>query len=366
MTRLIRRQGRICVAANVGIKRFERRAEQADVMTSVLVTGGAGYIGSHTCKALSGAGFTPVTYDNLSRGNPEAVRWGPLEVGDLADAARLAETIARHRPAAVVHFAAFAYVGESNEIPATYYRNNVGGTAALLEAMRAGGVRHIVFSSTCAVYGAPATVPISEDSAYAPINPYGATKMVCERLLRECAAAYPLTFAALRYFNAAGADPDGEIGECHVPETHAIPLVLDAAAGARDTFTIFGDDYPTADGTCVRDYIHVVDLADAHVKALRLLLEGAESAAFNVGTGRGWSVRELVEAVCKVTRRNVPVAVGPRRPGDPPVLVADPARARARLGWSPRYPDLVEQVAHAWAWRQAGGRSWTRAQALAP
>jgi UDP-arabinose 4-epimerase len=328
-------------------------------MTNVLVTGGAGYIGSHTCKALRQAGFSPVTYDNLTRGNPEAVRWGPLEIGDLADGARLRAAIARHRPAAVVHFAALAHVGESNENPAAYYRNNVGGTAELLDAMRECAVPHIVFSSTCAVYGVPETVPIREDSPYAPINPYGATKMVCERMLRECAAAFPLTFTALRYFNAAGADPDGEIGECHTPETHAIPRLLDAAAGGEG-FTIFGDDYATADGTCVRDYIHVTDLADAHVKALRALTDGAESAAINVGTGRGWSVRELVEAACKVTRRNIPVTIGARRTGDPPALVADPARARDRLGWLPVHADLVEQVAHAWAWRQGGCRTWKR------
>lgn len=331
-------------------------------MTSILVTGGAGYIGSHTCKALRAAGFTPVTYDNLARGNPEAVQWGPLEIGDLTDGARLREAMARHRPAAVVHFAALAYVGESNENPAVYYHNNVGGTAELLIAMGERGVRHIVFSSTCAVYGVPATVPIPEASSCAPINPYGATKMACERMLRECAAAFPLTFVALRYFNAAGADPDGDIGECHVPETHAIPLLLDAAAGASEAFTIFGDDYPTADGTCVRDYIHVSDLADAHAKALRVLIDGAESAAFNVGTGRGWSVRELVETVCKVTRRNVPVRVGPRRSGDPPVLIADALQARHRLSWAPRHADLSEQVAHAWAWREGGCKTWKRVQ----
>ena len=329
-------------------------------MTSILVTGGAGYIGSHTCKALRRAGFTPVTYDNLGRGNPEAVKWGPLEVGDLAEQAKLREVVARHRPVAVIHFAAFAYVGESNETPATYYRNNVGGTAALLEVMREAEMRRIVFSSTCAIYGAPSTMPISEQCPVAPINPYGATKMICERLLRECAAASPMTFMALRYFNASGADPEGEIGECHVPETHAIPLVLDAAADKSKPFTVFGDDYATADGTCVRDYIHVSDLADAHVAALRALLDGADSAALNLGTGRGWSVRELIDAVGRVTKREVGVRIGPRRPGDPPVLVADASRARERLGWQPRYADLAVQVAHAWAWREGGGKTWQR------
>jgi len=331
-------------------------------MTSILVTGGAGYIGSHTCKALRQAGFTPVSYDNLSRGNAEAVKWGPLEIGELADRARLREVITRHRPLAVVHFAALAYVGESNEKPAAYYGNNVGGTAALLEVMQEADLRHIVFSSSCAIYGTPKTVPIAEQCPEAPINPYGTSKMICERMLRECATAFPLSFMALRYFNAAGADPDGEIGECHVPETHAIPLLLDAAAGATDGFTIFGDDYPTADGTCIRDYIHVTDLAVAHVAALRSLIDGAESAALNLGTGRGWSVSELVEAVRRITNHDLSVRTGPRRPGDPPVLVADATRARHQLGWEPRHSDLATQVAHAWAWRQGAGKSWQRMQ----
>lgn len=331
-------------------------------MISVLVTGGAGFIGSHTCKALRHAGFAPVTYDNLTRGNPEAVKWGPLEIGDLADRMRLREVVTRYRPAAVVHFAALAYVGESQENPAAYYANNVGGTAALLQIMQEAGLRHIVFSSTCAVYGTPAAVPIAEHCPEAPINPYGASKMVCERMLRESADAFPLTFMALRYFNAAGADPDGEIGECHVPETHAIPLILDAVAGTGDEFTIFGNDYPTADGTCIRDYVHVSDLADAHVAALRALLEGADSTAFNLGTGRGWSVRELVECARRITNREVTVRVGPRRAGDPPVLVADASRAQRQLGWRPRHSDLETMLSHAWVWRQGGGKSWKRMQ----
>jgi UDP-arabinose 4-epimerase len=331
-------------------------------MTGILVTGGAGFIGSHTCKALHAAGFLPITYDNLARGNPEAVKWGPLEVGDLGDSARLQAAIARHRPAAVVHFAAFAYVGESNEDPAAYYRNNVGGTAALLDVMRKENVRHIVFSSSCAVYGAPEKIPITEASPYAPINPYGATKMIGERMLAECAAAYPLNFMALRYFNAAGADPDGDIGECHIPETHVIPLLLDAAAGATAGFTILGNDYPTIDGTCVRDYIHVADLAEAHVQAVRVLLDGAESTALNIGTGRGWSVNELVNSVRQVTKREFRVHVGSRRPGDPPVLIAAPDKARRLLGWRPRHSDLATQVEHAWAWREGAGKTWQRMQ----
>jgi UDP-glucose-4-epimerase GalE len=331
-------------------------------MTAVLVTGGAGYIGSHTCKALRRAGFDPVTYDNLSRGNPEAVQWGALERGELADDSRLRDTLARHRVAAVVHFAALAYVDESNDDPPRYYRNNVGGTAVLLGAMREAGVGKLVFSSSCAVYGGPKTVPIAEDCAIAPINPYGATKAICEAMMQQCAAAFALDFVALRYFNAAGADPDGAIGECHVPETHALPRLLDVAAGQGESFTINGDDYPTADGTCVRDYVHVTDLAEAHVGALRALLDGGESGVFNLGAGAGASVRELVETVREVTGRDVPVTVGPRRSGDPPVLVADAARARAKLGWRPRYSDLRTQVAHAWAWRHGAGRNWRRMQ----
>ena len=272
------------------------------------------------------------------------------------------ETLARHRPAAVVHFAALAYVGESNLNPILYYQNNVGGTASLLGAMRDCGVSKIVFSSSCAVYGTPAVVPIPEETPYGPISPYGATKMICERMLQECAAAFPLSFMALRYFKAAGADPQSETGECHVPETHAIPLLLEAAAGESKGFTIFGDDYPTADGTCVRDYIHVADLADAHVAAVRALLDGADSAALNLGTGRGWSVRELVAGVREVTACDVPVLVGARRPGDPPVLIANASRARHQLAWQPRYTDLKSQIMHAWAWRQGAGRIWKRRQ----
>ena len=333
-------------------------------MTAVLVTGGAGYIGSHTCKALQRAGFFPVSYDNLGRGNPEAVQWGPLEIGDLADRDRLIEAMARHDVSAVIHFAAFAYVGESNENPALYQRNNVGGTETLLETMHARGVNTIVFSSSCAVYGMPHAVPIGEDAPLAPISPYGETKAICEQMLGERAASSALSFIALRYFNAAGADPDGDIGECHVPETHAIPLLLDVAAGARPHFTIFGDDYPTADGTCIRDYIHVSDLASAHVAALRALRDGAaENTALNLGTGRGWSVRELVDSARAVTKRPLPVQIGPRRPGDPPHLVADAGRAYERLGWRPRYSDIATQIAHAWAWRQGAVRNWHRMQA---
>jgi UDP-arabinose 4-epimerase len=350
----------------MGCRRFytfallSNRVASGDVMNAILVTGGAGYIGSHTCKALRRAGFTPVTFDILTRGNPESVKWGPLEIGDIADNTRLREVLVQYKPIAVVHFAAFAYVGESNLNPTPYYQNNLGGTVALLEAMRECGIPKIVFSSSCAVYGAAEKIPISEDTPYAPISTYGSTKMFCEQMLKDCAAAFPLSFTALRYFNAAGADPDGEIGECHVPETHAIPLLLEVALGQSKSFTIFGDDYPTADGTCVRDYIHVSDLADAHVVALRALLAGAESAALNLGTGRGWSVRELVSTVRKITGCDFSVEVGPRRPGDPPVLIADASRARHQLGWQPRYSDLGTVVRHAWPWRNGECRNWNR------
>ena len=333
-------------------------------MTSILVTGGAGYIGSHTCKALQRAGFFPVSYDNLSRGNREAVQWGALEIGDLTDRDRLLDVMARHDVSAVVHFAAFAYVGESNENPALYHRNNVGGTATLLEAMRERRVGNIVFSSSCAVYGMPQTVPIGEDTPLAPISPYGETKAACEQMLKEGAASSALNFIALRYFNAAGGDPDGDIGECHVPETHAIPLLLDVAAGEKPHFTIFGDNYPTADGTCIRDYIHVADLASAHVAALRALRAGGvKNTALNLGTGRGWSVRELVDTVLAVTQRPVPVQIGPRRPGDPPWLVANADRASERLGWRPHFSHIATQVEHAWAWRQGAVRNWKRMRA---
>jgi UDP-arabinose 4-epimerase len=327
-------------------------------MSSILVTGGAGFVGSHTCKAC--AGFDPITYDNLQRGNPESVKWGALEIGDLSNRDRLRDTFKRYRPAAVIHFAALAYVGESNLNPTLYYQNNVAGTVALLDAMRECGIGKIVFSSSCAVYGAPAVVPIPEKTDYGPINPYGATKMICERMLGECAAAFPLSFFALRHFNVAGADPEGEIGECHVPETHVIPLLLEAVGGESNAFTIFGDDYPTGDGTCVRDYIHVTDLADAHVKALQALLGGVESTALNLGTGRGWSIRELVAVVREVTGCEVPVQVGARRPGDPPALVADASRAHHQLSWRPQYPALTTLVRHAWAWRQGECRYWKR------
>jgi len=331
---------------------------------SILVTGGAGYVGSHACKALANAGYRPVVYDNLSRGHREAVRWGPLVEGELHDTGRLAATLRQHQVAAVMHFAAFAYVGESMTEPETYYRNNVGGTLALLAAMREAGVATIVFSSTCAVYGMPEHLPIRETTAKAPLNPYGETKLAIERALSWYAGAYGLRYLALRYFNAAGADPDGEIGEDHEPETHLIPRVLRAALGTGEPVEIYGTDYPTPDGTAIRDYIHVSDLADAHVRGLGHLASGGESAALNLGTGSGCSVRQVIDAVERIGGRPVPRREAPRRPGDPPELVADPALARARLGWQPRYSDLDAIIGTTLAWETRKGNA--RAAAPSP
>ncbi|GIL03125.1 MAG: UDP-glucose 4-epimerase GalE [Alphaproteobacteria bacterium] len=317
---------------------------------TILVTGGAGYIGSHACKALAAAGHLPVTYDSLVLGHERAVAWGPLERGDITDRPRLAAVLARHRPAAVMHFAALSDVAQSMADPGRYYANNVGGTLCLLEAMRDHGVDRIVLSSTASVYGVPATVPVGEDAPLAPINPYGASKAMAERLIADFAAAHGLGWMALRYFNAAGADPDGETGEDHDPETHLIPLVLAAAAGRRGAVTVNGDDYDTPDGTCIRDYVHVSDLADAHVLALEALLAGSGSAVCNLGNGAGFSVRQVIAAAERTTGRKVPVITGPRRPGDPAVLVADAGRARRLLGWAPRLSDLETIIATAWRW----------------
>jgi UDP-arabinose 4-epimerase len=328
-----------------------------DLMSqSILVTGGAGYVGSHACKALAGAGYRPVVYDNLSRSHRDAVRWGPLVEGDLQDRARLADTLRSHQVTAIMHFAAFAYVGESMVDPEHYYSNNLGGTLALLGAMRDAGVENIVFSSTCAVYGVPQQVPIRETTATAPLNPYGETKLAIERALHWYAAAYRMRYIALRYFNAAGADPDGEIGEDHEPETHLIPLVLRAALGRGVPVRVFGTDYPTRDGTAIRDYIHVSDLAEAHVRALGHLAAGGDSAALNLGTGRGSSVREIIAAVERIGGRKVPHREADRRPGDPPELVADPALALARLGWQARHSDLDTIIGTALAWETRRGR----------
>ncbi|MCC6212398.1 MAG: UDP-glucose 4-epimerase GalE [Burkholderiales bacterium] len=322
----------------------------------VLVTGGAGYVGSHACKALARAGYLPVTFDNLSRGQAWAVKWGPLERGDLLDFARIVAALKKHRPIAVLHFAALAYVGESVADPLRYYRNNVGGTANLLQAMRDAGVGRIVFSSTCAVYGAPKRVPIPENHPQAPVNPYGRSKQMVEQMLADSASAYGLRSVSLRYFNAAGADPEGETGEAHEPETHLVPLALEAAAGLRSRLTIHGADYPTRDGTCIRDYVHVSDLADAHVLALGYLAKHAGAAAFNLGNGAGFTVREVIAAAERVAGRKIPVRMGPRRSGDPPALVANAGLARRKLGWKPGNRDLEAILATAWRWQRSSAR----------
>jgi UDP-arabinose 4-epimerase len=317
---------------------------------NILVTGGAGYIGSHTCKALAAAGFMPVAYDNLVFGHEWAVKWGPLARDDILDRGRLEEVFRQYKPSAIVHFAAYAYVGESVEQPAKYYRNNVTGTLTLLEAMRDHGVEQMVYSSTCATYGRPQMIPIPEHHPQNPVNPYGASKLMVEQILADFSAAYGLRSISLRYFNAAGADADGEIGEDHDPETHLIPLVLQTAAGKRPNITIYGTDYDTPDGTCIRDYVHVSDLAEAHVLALKALSSNGSSANYNLGTGRGFSVREVIQTAHSVTGRVIPVREGPRRPGDPPRLVADATRAKTELGWTPKYADLNQIVKSAWSW----------------
>jgi UDP-glucose-4-epimerase GalE len=320
------------------------------VSETVLVTGGAGYIGSHACKRLALAGYRPVAYDSLVRGHREAVRWGPFVEADLADAERLADALKRFDVAAVMHFAAFAYVGESMTNPELYFRNNVGNSMRLLEAMHVAGVRHIVFSSTAAIYGIPDRVPIPESAPQRPVNPYGESKLMVERMLHWYGEAHGVTHASLRYFNAAGADPEGEIGEDHDPETHLIPLVLEAASGRRAQVDILGTDYATPDGTAVRDYIHVQDLADAHVKAIAHLLGGGGSLELNLGTGEGYSVREVIAAAERVTGRRIPRREAPRRPGDPPALVAEAHRARAALGWAPALSEIDRILATAWGW----------------
>jgi UDP-glucose 4-epimerase len=324
---------------------------------NILVTGGAGYIGSHASRLLAASGRTIWVYDNLSRGHRAAVLPGRLIEGDLADRAKLAAAMREHQIEAVMHFAAFALVGESVSDPALYYENNVVAALSLLEAMRDAGVKKFVFSSTTATYGEPAKMPIAETTPQQPINPYGFTKLVIEHALADYAHAYGWGYAALRYFNAAGAAPSGEIGEDHTPESHLIPIVLQVALGQRDAITIFGDDYPTPDGTCIRDYIHVDDLATAHLKALDRLQPG-EVLQLNLGTGRGYSVREVIDACRRVTGHAIPEKVGPRRPGDPPELVADSRLAQRVLEWKPAYTDVEAIVKTAWRWHQAHPRGY--------
>ena len=323
-------------------------------MTNILVTGGAGYIGSHACKVLAAAGHTPVTYDNLSTGWADAVRFGPFEQGDLTDRDRLDQIFAAYQPAAVMHFAALSQVGESMREPGLYWHNNVAGSLTLLQAAVQAGCDKIVFSSTCATYGEQDKVVLNEESPQHPINAYGASKRAIEDMLRDFEAAHGLQHVIFRYFNVAGADPEADVGEYHRPETHLIPLMLDAVDGKRDALTIFGTDYDTPDGTCIRDYVHVMDLVEAHVLGLDWLQEGKGSRVFNLGTGTGFSVREVIEQAAAVTGRDVPYLEGPRRDGDCSKLVSGSSRAEAELGWRPRHSTPDRMIADAWRWHQSG------------
>lgn len=323
-------------------------------MATVLVTGGAGYIGSHACKALARSGHLPVTYDNLSTGWRDAVKFGPLVEGDLNDADALAAAFDEYRPDAVMHFGALSDVGQSMRDPWLYWHNNATGSLTLIRTMLAAGCRRIVFSSTCATYGEQDGVVLDESSPQLPINAYGASKRAIEDMLFNFAESDGLESVIFRYFNVAGADPDCEIGEFHRPETHLIPLLLDTICGKRDALTIYGTDYDTADGTCIRDYVHVSDLVDAHVAGLDWLFQGRGSRVFNLGTGKGFSVREVIDKAGVVTNRPVPVIEGPRRPGDCTRLVSGSSRAEKELGWTPRRSTLEQMIADAWAWHQVG------------
>ncbi|MBX3434132.1 MAG: UDP-glucose 4-epimerase GalE [Pirellulales bacterium] len=319
---------------------------------NILLTGGAGYVGSHAAWVLARGGHDVWAYDNLSYGHRAAAPAGKLVEGDLMDGPKLVEAMKSRGIEAVMHFAAFAYVGESVTDPAKYYQNNVVGTLSLLDAMRTAGVRKLVFSSTCATYGVPDVVPITETEKQSPINPYGYTKLVMERAMADYAQAYGLGYAALRYFNASGAASDGSIGEDHDPETHLIPLVLDVALGKRPEVLVFGDDYPTPDGTCIRDYIHVEDLAEAHILALEKIVPG-EGLKLNLGTGHGASVQEVIDACRAVTGHPIPARIVERRAGDPPMLVADASLAQKTLGWKPKFVGIKPIVESAWAWHKA-------------
>ncbi|MFB2896314.1 UDP-glucose 4-epimerase GalE [Aerosakkonemataceae cyanobacterium BLCC-F50] len=322
---------------------------------TILVTGGAGYIGSHAVQALQKSGYDVVILDNLVYGHRDIVENAlkvELIVGDTGDRALLDNLFSSRNIAAVMHFAAYAYVGESVTDPAKYYRNNVVGTLTLLEAMVAANVKKFVFSSTCATYGVPKTIPIPEDHPQDPINPYGASKLMVERILADFDVAYDFKSVSFRYFNAAGADPNGLLGEDHNPETHLLPLVLMVALGKRESVSIFGTDYPTPDGTCIRDYIHVCDLADAHVLGLEYLLNGGDSNIFNLGNGSGFSVKEAIDAAREVTGKEIKAVECDRRPGDPPMLVGSSEKARVILGWQPQYGDIKDIITHAWNWHQ--------------
>lgn len=318
----------------------------------VLVVGGAGYIGSHMVKRLAQAGFRPVVFDNLSGGRREAARFARLVVAGLEDDGALDAILQAFDFRAVMHFASHIQVGESMVEPAKYYDNNVGNTVRLLRAIVRHGIGALVFSSTAAIFGEPLYVPIDEKHPKSPINPYGRSKLMVEQILADCDRAYGLRSSCLRYFNAAGADPDGELGECHQPETHLIPLVLQAASGRRAAMTVYGENYETPDGTCIRDYIHVSDLCDAHLLALQALIDGGPSTHYNLGNGAGYSIMEVIDAAQRVTGNKIKCDSGPRRPGDPPVLVADATLAKNELRWKPRFPDIDTILLHAWAWER--------------
>jgi UDP-glucose 4-epimerase len=318
----------------------------------ILVTGGAGYIGSHANKELTRTGYETVVLDNMSYGHPDFLKWGVFEEVDLGDLESIRNVFRKYEIEAVMHFAAFTYVGESVEDPQKYYLNNLRNTLNLLQVMNEFEVRKLVFSSTCATYGNPQKIPLTEDHPQNPINPYGQGKLMVEKVLKDYSSAYGLRYVSLRYFNAAGADPEGEVGERHHPETHLIPLILDAAMGKREDIKIFGTDYPTPDGTCIRDYIHVTDLADAHIKALKYLEAGGESEVFNLGNGNGFSVREVIEEARKVTGKEIKATETERRAGDPPVLVGSSEKARKILKWQPKYDDLTKIISTAWEWHK--------------
>ncbi len=321
----------------------------------ILVTGGAGYIGAHACKALNKAGYVPVTFDNFATGWRDAVRFGPLEEGDLLDRARLDEVFSRYAPEAVMHFAALSLVGDAMRDPGTYWRKNVNGALNLIEASLAAGCRDFVFSSTCATYGDQDGVLLNEHTPQEPLNAYGKSKLAIEQMLGDFGASDGLNSVIFRYFNVAGADPEGEVGEFHQPETHLIPLMLDAIAGKRDALTVFGTDYPTPDGTCIRDYVHVSDLVDAHVLGLKWLGDGKGSEVFCLGTGSGFSVRDVIAQSGRVTNRDVPVVYGPRRAGDAVSLVCGSEHAIRALGWRPKRSDMATMIADAWRWHQGPG-----------
>ena len=333
---------------------------------TILVTGGAGYIGSHTCKHLAAAGYQPVVLDNLVQGHQWAVKWGPLVVGDISDLELVRHKVREFGIKAVIHFAAHAYVGELVQNPRKYFHNNVSGTLAFLDALLDSGIDKFIFSSSCATYGIPQQLPIKEDHPQQPINPYGASKLMIENVLRWYGKAYNLRSVVLRYFNAAGADPDGEIGEDHSPETHLIPLVIAAAQGRTPEIEIFGTDYDTKDGTAVRDYIHVCDLAAAHVKAVSHLLLGGPEDQVNLGTGRGHTIREVISSVEEVSGRSVPYRQGPRRAGDPAALVADSTKAGTTLGWRPKFSELRTIVETAWRWHENASHAATEIREKPP